>query len=501
MQASCIGTRLFQRTVHRLLISRFFSAKASSLLSGLPAKLAQSQPMFQVPANDLRILAEPKEFYASLLDMIQQAQERIFLSSLYIGSGETELVDALGLALQKNPRLQVHLQLDLNRSTRPGASSTARLLLPLLRAYPNRVKVHLFRSPSLRGLLAKIVPPRFNEGWGTWHAKIYGADSDLIISGANLNSNYFTNRRDRYISFTKQQSLANYCYGYLSAVSAFSYRLLPSDDPSFPLGPHSYRQEDYNVIWDRPDEHPHTINESFQAALSSFQTAARISGPQGFDENRVGIFPIIQGGQFNIREEESILNLLFDHLRGVQARPLLDLTSGYFNLYKPYQNLILRASNVTTRIVAASPKANGFYGSKGVSGRIPEGYTILERRFMELVKHSNSNVELDQWEREGWTYHAKGLWLSPDAESDPVLTLFGSTNLNARSAHIDTELSFMMVVPPSNEPEVASANHVLRRRLAEEVASIRKHVTPWTGHDRHVRFATPMMLRIVEDML
>ncbi len=92
-------------------------------------------------------------------------------------------VDALGLALQKNPRLQVHLQLDLNRSTRPGASSTARLLLPLLRAYPNRVKVHLFRSPSLRGLLAKIVPPRFNEGWGTWHAKIYGADSDLIISG------------------------------------------------------------------------------------------------------------------------------------------------------------------------------------------------------------------------------------------------------------------------------------------------------------------------------
>ncbi len=59
----------------------------------------------------------------------------------------------------------------------------------------------------------------------------------------------------------------------------------------------------------------------------------------------------------------------------------------------------------------------------------------------------------------------------------------------------------MMVVPPSNEPEVASANHVLRRRLAEEVASIRKHVTPWTGHDRHVRFATPMMLRIVEDML
>ena len=31
--------------------------------------------------------------------------------------------------------------------------------------------------------MAKIVPPRFNEGWGTWHAKIYGVDDDVMISG------------------------------------------------------------------------------------------------------------------------------------------------------------------------------------------------------------------------------------------------------------------------------------------------------------------------------
>lgn len=87
------------------------------------------------------------------------------------------------MALQRNPSLTVDLQLDLNRSTRPGQASTARLLLPLLHAYPERIRVHLFRSPSLRGLLAKIMPPRFNEGWGTWHAKIYGADDNVIISG------------------------------------------------------------------------------------------------------------------------------------------------------------------------------------------------------------------------------------------------------------------------------------------------------------------------------
>lgn len=85
--------------------------------------------------------------------------------------------------LAEKQSLQLHIVLDLNRSTRPGSPSTATALLPLLRAFPDRVRVSLFRSSSLRGIMAKIVPPRFNEGWGTWHAKIYGADDELIISG------------------------------------------------------------------------------------------------------------------------------------------------------------------------------------------------------------------------------------------------------------------------------------------------------------------------------
>jgi hypothetical protein len=92
-------------------------------------------------------------------------------------------LDALDEALRNNVSLEVHLHLDLNRSTRPGPSSTARVLLPLLRDYPDRMHVSLFRSPKLRGIMAKLVPPRFNEGWGTWHAKIYGVDDEVMISG------------------------------------------------------------------------------------------------------------------------------------------------------------------------------------------------------------------------------------------------------------------------------------------------------------------------------
>lgn len=61
-------------------------------------------------------------------------------------------------------------------------------------------------------------------------------------------------------------------------------------------------------------------------------------------------------------------------------------------------------------------KANGFYKSKGVSHLIPEGYTLLESRFhRDLVRKgrdwddaTQTGIELTEWNRPGWTYHAKG---------------------------------------------------------------------------------------------
>lgn len=184
-----------------------------------------------------------------------------------------------------------------------------------------------------------------------------------------------------------------------------------------------------------------------------------------------------------------------------------------------------------------SLKANGFYGSRGISGRIPEGYTFLEQRFMRAVQVAGRGrgrpgsqpvsdrpvVDLQEWEKEGWTYHAKGmmlsyitrttllmhfifigLWLSPTPSSPPILTLFGSTNLNSRSSHLDTELSFVMILPSeTDEREDASENPVLhvRNQLAGEVVNIRANTVPWRGAERKVRFGTKMLVGVVGAML
>ena len=147
--------------------------------------------------------------------------------------------------------------------------------------------------------------------------------------------------------------------------------MLPS--PSSTGTPYTYQHKDYTLDWPDPHTHPHRIHQKAHAALSEFQLSQRRPEAQSITDDassqfpatsdQVLIFPIIQAGQFNIREEETALALLFRLLDSkmsdpnVRKRPLVDLTSGYFGLYEPYQELIL-ASDVETRIIAAGPKVD-----------------------------------------------------------------------------------------------------------------------------------------------
>lgn len=71
------------------------------------------------------------------------------------------------------------------------------------------------------------------------------------------------------------------------------------------------------------------------------------------------------------------------------------------------------------------------------------------------------------------------------------MTLFGSTNLNSRSANLDTELSFLLV----------TSADTLRQRLAEEVEGLRSQTTLWRGGHRQVSLGTKALVAIMGGML
>ncbi|EIN07132.1 hypothetical protein PUNSTDRAFT_104642 [Punctularia strigosozonata HHB-11173 SS5] len=532
---------------HKIDCRALSSASLDPTVRTYANELAKTQPCFPMLARQVNVLSRPDQFHARLLDMIRRARRRIFLSSLYIGENEHELVSTLHEALANNPTLRLSLTLDLHRSTRPGPTSTASLLLPLLQSFPARTEVRLFRSPKLKGLMAKVVPPRFNEGWGTWHAKVYGADDEVMISGANLNKSYFVNRQDRYVCFTGHPAFADYCEAFLDAASSFSYRLLPcslrssaktsTERDASEAADEDATAEGYRVVWPYPDAHPHHIEAKAKSTLSALQAAHLSSEPlqDSAGEDDVLIFPVIQAGQFNIREEERALSLLFRYVNEYSCSqapsrtgretglPVMHLTSGYFNLHEPYQSLLLN-SEVPCTIIAAAPKANGFFGSSGVSGRIPEGYTILERRFMRAVREARRDeadgIKFKEWERDGWTYHAKGIWLSPPSSADwstpaqgPIMTLIGSTNLSSRSANLDTELSFVLLTcSPSLRAQLQREVNGLQGSLAagDRVPTTSESNQTWTrdwrGEDeslpgRKVRLGTRVLVSMMGRML
>ncbi|KAG8978335.1 hypothetical protein FRB90_008438, partial [Tulasnella sp. 427] len=273
----------------------------------------------------------------------------------------------------------------------------------------------------------------------------------------------------------------------------FTHRLVPV--PGQDSGPESWRAE-----WRNQQAGPTSFEtlgrKAFESLQERWRTSQPADGPSGSDTT---IFPVIQSGVLGVREEEMVIDKLFNCVSKSNVPATVDLTSGYFGLYAPYKTRILESpDSIRWRIVAAAPKANGFYGSKGISGRLPEAYTWLERQFWGAaskagkISSSDGKVELSEWEREGWTYHAKGIWVrfgeegpSNDDGGKPAISLFGSTNLNSRSANLDTELSFMMV----------TSSRELSASLAEEVDGIRQNasVVGTTAKSQLARSRSPIM--------
>lgn len=160
--------------------------------------IGQYAPCFQVDSNNIEILSTPSEFYDMLVAKAQKARHRIVMSSLYLGTGELEktLVSRIEENLNTNASLKVKFLLDYSRGLRgtSQANSSKTLLQPLVNKYFSQFSLHLYHTPNLRGVLKSILPERTNETIGVLHMKIYLFDNDLIISGANLSNDYFTNR-------------------------------------------------------------------------------------------------------------------------------------------------------------------------------------------------------------------------------------------------------------------------------------------------------------------
>lgn len=114
--------------------------------------------------------------------------------------------------------------------------------------------------------------------------------------------------------------------------------------------------------------------------------------------------------------------------------------------------------------MSSCSQANGFQGAKGPAGGIPAAYTLIAKKFYEALVHAKQNQRFNfmEYEKPGWTYHAKGLWYYQPGSNNPNLTLIGSSNFGERSVNRDLESQICLV----------TTNESLKKRLQDEVDNL-----------------------------
>lgn len=149
-------------------------------------------------------------------------------------------------------------------------------------------------------------------------------------------------------------------------------------------------------------------------------------------------------------------------------------------------------------------QANGFYGSSGISGFIPLAYSLLEQRLHNRAismnnkeKEKGSGLSIHEYERLGWTFHAKGLWCSlPGADDGPSVSLVGSSNLGYRSRDRDLEAQlFLFTLAPRLQQQLERERDDLFVRASKVNSSM------FCGPDRQGGLFASLALQFVRPWL
>ena len=364
---------------------------------------------------------------------------------------------------------------DALRGTRetPNASC-ASLLAPLIAEFGSRVEVRMFHTPNLTGLRKRFVPKRINEGWGLQHMKLYGVDDEIIMSGANLSTDYFTNRQDRYHLF-KDPRLAEYFSKIHAGVCDLSFDIQPADIPA-----------GYTMSWPSSNPSPSPLASPSEFRKSASKHLSHLLTPSNSPTAVSGgsnttIYPVMSlVPLLHTSTELPALTTILTSLAKPPFHPSTwTFTAGYFNMTSAFRRLLLATRPSSGTVLTAHPFANGFFGSKGVSGMLPDAYTHLSKMFLRKVKYAglSDSIQLKEWqkgkvnEEGGWTYHAKGLWVTfpsngaGEKTDDPSLTVVGSSNYTKRSYELDLEANVI----------IATTDAGLRKRLGEEVKWLGEH--------------------------
>ena len=178
---------------------------------------------------------------------------------------------------------------------------------------------------------------------------------------------------------------------------------------------------------------PGAFEERFRGALLEFLDRNRTRSWQQLKKrshvpgSATFVFPVVQMGPLGISQDDQLLEQILS-----TASPAAHITIAtvYFNMNDHHRRWV-RKSPAAVDVLVPSEKANGFYGAAGMSRHVPSMYTSVMCSFLDEIgstKEVRHRIRLLEYERDGWSFHAKGMWYAESMNQAPCMTLIGSPN-------------------------------------------------------------------------
>ena len=481
---------------------------------------------------------------------------------------EDELLQALRNAASNNKLEKMQILLDANRALRKVSPTTKRnrqshgaeaegtiqtnsadailsRINPFIRRCPtehgkqeSNINSGLFLFPVHGKPLRTILPSPLNEVAGVFHIKAFIVDDVLILSGANLSEEYFCNRVDRYMVFTNGGGgLVDFYANLCDVLCSYAIRY---DSPQ----ENSRRRRDLvtSLISSRDEkERKEKLELSLMRLFDGNYQSQELEDSDSEVDVVAYAIPTFQlPTSFLDRpicipsDTEVTQNLLLTTLDSSgEISASVRLSSAYLNLTQKLLSVLTqfgRKTNVggAPYILTAGPISHGFAPKKGgeprrrrvrvveyVKSTIPKAFLTLVNETAQSIISAGGKVLL--YERAGWTFHAKGIWVTANdacsmngsslgshhpeiihSPSSLVATVIGSSNYGARSEDLDVESNCIIVFNDSSNDDDGCRN--MKSAAAAEWNKMCEESTVWK-EDNSINGDSTSIMRFVLELL
>lgn len=367
-----------------------------------------------IEAKQFSIINNARGFREKILELIQQAEYRIYITALYLQDDESgqEILHAIYQAKQKNPELDVKIFVDFLRAQRglmgqPKSIGNVRLYKECNEKYEHPIDI-------------LGVPVKSKEVFGVLHLKGFIFDDTLLYSGASLNNIYLQQEKryrcDRY-HVIKDQKLTD------SMVIFLQNNLLKSS---------AVKSLTETKIIDRKKLKPliKPLKKILRAGV--YQVGANKKPPSN---SQIAITPLLGFGGRKNQLNKSIYELVKN------TQESLTIYTPYFNFPSKINKGLVRILKQGKKvdIVVGDKKANDFYIPEteifNKIGVVPYVYETNLRAFVKknqkFIDSKLLNIHL--WLHEDNSFHLKGI------SSDHQYHLITGHNINPRAWLLDLE--------------------------------------------------------------